>query len=254
MWYVDMSEFDRCGLTLGIVVENGSFSSSPRTPGLYRTPSKKDLQKQKRLSKRVSDLEYKLASARKELQTVLHKDLPPVPPVPNLNAGNSANTSVIASSPAGPALDPTSSTPETSQEPQIFSDKENEQDTQSTSPSFSQTSVGKIVKKRKATSSDNDSTYIPVTTDSEGDIDISTSEPERTVKRAKSTSAKKLRRKKARALKKAAARDARRQDDVIRVVPDGRTVPPLPEIPSGIEGKKVVVRDDGYGGLEHEMF
>ncbi|KAF1363882.1 hypothetical protein EJ07DRAFT_172784 [Lizonia empirigonia] len=45
---------------------------TPRTPGsLARSPSKKDLHKQRKLSKRVSSLEIKLASARKELQSVL---------------------------------------------------------------------------------------------------------------------------------------------------------------------------------------
>lgn len=44
------------------------------------------------------------------------------------------------------------------------------------------------------------------------------------------------------------------------VVKPGGAVPPVPVVPDGIRGKKVVVvegqgeGDDGYGGLGHEIF
>jgi hypothetical protein len=227
------------------VAEHIVPASTPRTPGLYRSPSKKDLQKQKKLSKRVSDLEFKLASARKELHTVLHKDLPPIPPLPTL-------------------LPPTP-TPETSQTTQVFSEPEVSQDTQPTQetqpledtpvpdPAPSPKLVGKITKKRKATTTD-DETYKPIPTDSEGDISMSASEPEqRTIKRVKSTSGKKLKRQSSR-LSKRPPRSELKKEEVVRIVPDGKKVPPIPAIPNGVEGKKVRIRDDGYGGLEHEMF
>ncbi|KAH7089781.1 hypothetical protein FB567DRAFT_568580 [Paraphoma chrysanthemicola] len=228
------------------VAEHIAPASAPRTPGLYRSPSKKDLQKQKKLSKRVSNLEVKLASARKELHTVLQKELPPVPPLPTF-------------------LPPTP-TPDTSQATQIFTDVEVSQDTQPTQesqltddartsePAPSPKPVGKIVKKRKATTND-DETYKPIPTDSEGDISMSASEPEqRTIKRVKSTSSgKKLKRQSSR-LSKRLSRSELKKEEVVRIVPDGKKVPPIPAIPNGVEGKKVRIRDDGYGGLEHEMF
>ena len=54
------------------------------------------------------------------------------------------------------------------------------------------------------------------------------------------------------------------REDVKMVVPDGVTVPPVPHIPDGIEGKRVPVvggvscgggdGSDGFGGLGHEIF
>ncbi|KAF2024572.1 hypothetical protein EK21DRAFT_104549 [Setomelanomma holmii] len=227
------------------VAEQIAPATTPRTPGLYRSPSKKDLQKQKKLSKRVSDLEFKLASTRKELQIVLHKDLPPVPPLPSL-------------------LPPTT-TPETSQASQVFSEPDISQDPQSTQeiqttaeiqvtePTPSPKPVGKITKKRKATTAD-DETYKPIPTHSDGDISMSASEPEqRTIKRVKSTSGKKLKRQSSR-LSKRMSRSELKKEEPVRIVPDGKKVPPIPAIPNGVQGTKVRIRDDGYGGLEHEMF
>ncbi|KAF2826559.1 hypothetical protein CC86DRAFT_382573 [Ophiobolus disseminans] len=203
---------------------------TPRTPGLYRSPSKKDLTKQRKLSKRVSNLEFKLASARKELHTVLHKDLPPVPPLPTL-------------------LQPASSDPDLSQ------------DTHTTTPSLASPQspqhppVGKIVKKRKAATAD-DETYKHIPTDSDGDISMSgASEPEqRSIKRVKSTSTKRLRRQSSRLSKKLSRSELSKEEEVVRIVPDGKRVPMVPKIPNGVEGRKVKVGDDGYGGLGHEMF
>jgi hypothetical protein len=204
-----------------------SFSSlaPPKTPTLYKSPSKKDLHKQKKLSKRVSELELKLASARKELSAVLAS--PSAPPLP----------SIPANLPSPPTSTHFFSEAETS--PHSHADLPS--DPKPTSPS------SKIVKKRKATT-DADDEYKPVTTDS----DIS-HDSERESKRSKSTPSQKLRRKpSSRLLKK---RSSITKENVVIMVPDGVDVPPLPALPSGVNGKKVLVRnDDGYGGFGDEMF
>jgi len=211
----------------------------PRTPGLYRTPSKKDLQKQKKLSKRVSDLEFKLASARKELQTVLYKDMSPLPNQPNL---------------APP-------TPEFSQsEPEAASPTTN--DTRMSEPP---SSIGKIVKKRKATVHDSDAEYKPVPTDSEADLDImsgpSASEqehqvPARSIKRLKNSASRKNLKRQSSRLHKKFSRSSMKSEEPLRVVPDGVSVPEVPSIPVEMEskGQKVNVGDDGYGGYADEIF
>ena len=219
---------------------------TPRTPGtLHHTPSKKDLHKQKKLSKRVSNLEIKLASARKELQTVLHSDLSAVPPLPTLKRANQQEP-----------------TPEISQS-----------DTETTPVSPDATcSIGKIVKKRKATTHDDDAEYKPRATDSEGDIDLvsahSASErenemptPERMIKRVKSSASKNKKRQSSRLQKRLSRGSLRERDVEMRVVPDGDAVPEVPVIPREMEslGRRSRVRegedrDDGFGGLGHEIF
>jgi len=53
--------------------------------GLHHSSSKRDLNRQAKLTKRVSDLETKLEAARKELQEAMG-DIPPVPPIPPMQA------------------------------------------------------------------------------------------------------------------------------------------------------------------------
>jgi hypothetical protein len=224
---------------------------TPRTPGtLHHTPSKKDLHKQKKLSKRVSNLEIKLASARKELQTVLHSDLSAVPPLPTLQRTNQQEP-----------------TPEISQS-----------DTETTPISPEATcSIGQIVKKRKATTHDDDAEYKPRATDSNGDIDLlsahSASErenemptPERMIKRVRSSASKNKKRQSSRLQKRLSRgslreRNCEEREVEMRVVPDGDMVPDVPVIPREMEslGRRSSVReggdkDDGFGGLGHEIF
>lgn len=99
-----------------------------------------------------------------------------------------------------------------------------------------------------------DEAYKPVPTDSEGDFSMSASEPERTVKRAKSQSSRKPKREKSRLTKSRSKSDMRKEEVAVTVVPDGKKVPAVPKIPSGVEGKKTKVRDDGFGGYGHEIF
>ncbi|KAF2118958.1 hypothetical protein BDV96DRAFT_568810 [Lophiotrema nucula] len=184
---------------------------------LRATPSKKDLQKQVKLSRKVSDLEHKLAEAKRELTLVLSPNFnsprpstsaPPLPPTPN--------SSRPSTSPSKPAA--------------------------------------KITKKRKASRDDEDNedeefAYKPVATEEDSEFEASdkpTRKPSKKLKRSSRLAKKKS--------------NATLKENVMIVVPDGVTVPPLPEIPNGVAGKRVAVSrsprkgDDGYGGLEHEMF
>ncbi|PSN68507.1 hypothetical protein BS50DRAFT_573412 [Corynespora cassiicola Philippines] len=195
------------------VLEPSSLPATP-TPMLYKSPSKRDLHKQRKLSKRVSDLEAKLAEARKELTLVLSPkserplraisdSLPPTP------------KSALAPSEAD------------------FSPKN--------PPSASSRRSSRVVKKRKTGDVDGD-----YEVGAESDVSVGGSEygdrqsgrgPER--RRSSRLSKKK---------------QSVTLEKVITVVPDGTVVPPLPAIPQGVEGKKAAVRDDGYGGLGHEIF
>jgi hypothetical protein len=206
-----------------------------------------------KLSKRVSDLEFKLASARKELHTVLHQDVPPLPPLPVFQIPT-----------------PTPNTSQQRHSPQIFSDRDISPDTQASTPAPSQgpnttttATREKIIKKRKILStSDDDSTtkdptYAPAPTDSEPD-DLSTyasaSDPEPVPAKKQPTKKKVVKRQPSR-LTKSRSKTELREEKVVTVVPDGKRVPEVPEIPKGVEGKKARVKgDDGYGGYGHEIF
>ncbi|KAF1828798.1 hypothetical protein BDW02DRAFT_651819 [Decorospora gaudefroyi] len=247
----------KCGtLVLPLDTENGLTAAvadsatpmrTPRTPSLHHSTSKKDLHKQKKLSKRVSNLELKLASARKELHSVLHSDHPPVPPLPTL-LPPTPDISQSEHEAASPNATPAPETPR---------------------------SIGKIVKKRKATTHESDTEYMPLpTTDSDGDIDIDTIDdffsghsasereneaPERMIKRVKSSASRKKnnpKRPSTRLQKRVSRSSMRTETPPVRVVPDGVGVPDVPAIPREMQGKgkRVRVGDDGFGGLGHEIF
>ncbi|KAF2443556.1 hypothetical protein P171DRAFT_432792 [Karstenula rhodostoma CBS 690.94] len=203
--------------------------TTPRTPALYKTPSKRDLHKQRKLSKRVSNLEHKLQEARKELSLALGPHNPnTVPPLPAL---------------------PTNLSPTPTMSPHLQMEAAS-----ATILDF------KIVKKRKTTREcHHDDEYRPIPTDTETDTEFSlvqTSDSDaQSTKHSKVTPSKKLVKKKSTLLKKRSTSGKKLvEDDIITVVPDGVAVPPIPEIPNGVPGKRAAVNDDGYGGLEHEMF
>ena len=214
-----------------------------------RSPSKKDLNKQKKLSKRVSSLEVKLASAKKELQSVLGNEcFPAVPPFPQHLSHTGAGT-----------VSPTPNTPH------IFSD-----DAAPLSPTggfadgASASLPGKITKKRKSVAlvDTDDADYLPTATAVASDVEMSEPEPElaspepRGIKRVKSDASKRLKRTGSRLSRKVSRSSVREQrEEKVVVVKPGGNVPPVPVVPSGVEGNKVkVVGDDGYGGLGHEIF
>jgi hypothetical protein len=206
----------------GTPTASNSSLAPPRTPTLYKSPSKKDLQKQQKLFKRVSELESKLASARKELGLVLASpNAPPVPPIP-------------ANLPSPATLS------------HVFSENETSPHSRAGLPS-NLISSSKVLKKRKVTA-DNDEEFKQIATDSEPSHDS-----ERETKRNKQTPPKKLKKSpSARLLRK---KSTVSKEEVVIMVPDGVNVPPIPSIPKGVKGKKAAVRnDDGYGGFGDEMF
>ena len=244
-----------------LVADAATPVRTPRTPRLHHASSKKDLQKQKKLSKRVSELELKLASARKELQSVLHGDaLPPVPPLPTVlpptpgasqseNDADPFNHTMDVTPPAVPAVP---AVPATLPAPPAASEPEQP--------------GRKVTKKRKAMTSDEEE-YRPIPSDSDGDIDMLASPcaheeatPKRTVKRVKSSASRRnLKKQPTSRLQQKTSRSTvsvKVDSSPVTIVPDGVGVPPIPEIPKSVRGKKVRVGlgHDGYGGLGHEMF
>ncbi|KAF3053670.1 hypothetical protein E8E11_010836 [Didymella keratinophila] len=241
---------------------------TPRTPGsVARSPSKRDLNKQRKLSKRVSSLEVKLASAKKELQSVLGNEcFPAVPPLPgHISTG------------LGDALSPTpnagyAALPNT---PHVFSSDA------PLSPSFGEDAKaslpGKITKKRKSVVHDDDTEFLPTATATASDVEVSEAEAGRSdaepilsdeditspvparqnsLKRAKRDASKRLKRTSSRLQRKVSRSSVREEkEERVVVVKPGGAVPPVPVVPRDVEGRKVkVVGDDGYGGLGHEIF
>jgi hypothetical protein len=209
-----------------------------------RTPSKKDLTKQKKLSRRVSSLEVKLASAKKELQTVLGNDcFPSVPAIPSNLSG----------------LSPTPNAPH------FFSDSD--------SPTTDSASLPAHISKKRRSTTNDDTGAVPImspaSTNRELSVDVDTdidadkenptsaSKSERTIRRVRSASSRHLKRTSSRLTKKLSRQSMNADEDAVVVVPGG-TVPPVPQIPADVQGRSavVVVRagDDGYGGLGHEIF
>ncbi|KAF1965894.1 hypothetical protein BU23DRAFT_560750 [Bimuria novae-zelandiae CBS 107.79] len=223
-----------------------SLTPVPRTPALYKTPSKRDLHKQRKLSKRVSDLEHKLQEARKELTLVLGPDNPnSVPPVPTLPP---------ADLPPTPQTEPSISATDMSPYPEI--------EPPNSASKTEMISLGKVVKKRKALrEGDSDADYKPVAADTDTHADTNTnysraSDSEGSyTKRTKITPPKKLVRKKSARLSRKRSTVRVEKEHVITVKPDGIAVPDVPHIPQGVSGNRVPMSgDDGYGGFEHEMF
>lgn len=177
------------------------------------------MNKQKKLSKRVSNLEHKLAEARKELvialaskekeNTIQEAKGLPVSPHRPLTPNN---THFAAEAEPNPAILAESTS------------KNN----------------AKITKKRKASEAKTVSIY--------GDSDV---ESEHETKKKKVVTP---RRTSSRLVKKRSQASIITREEIIVVVPDGVSVPPIPAIPKDVEGNRVPVTDDGFGGLSHEIF
>jgi hypothetical protein len=225
----------------------------------------------------------KLASARKELQSVLGNEcFPAVPPLPTTYGGNHISTGL--GSGLGDATSPTpnagyagyagyAALPNT---PHVFSDDD------PLSPSFGDDAKaslpGKITKKRKSVAThDNDTDFLPTATAVASDDEMSEAQtgfsdaealsdgeaivspvPTRTnsLKRAKRDASKRLKRTSNRLQRKVSRSSVREEkEERVVVVKPGGAVPPVPVVPRDVEGRKVkVVGDDGYGGLGHEIF
>ncbi|KAF2180185.1 hypothetical protein K469DRAFT_693346 [Zopfia rhizophila CBS 207.26] len=255
--------------------KDGDRTPTPTpTPSLHKTPSKKDLQKQAKLSRRVSDLEKKLHEARKELSLTLG-DAPPVPALPstlsdlatpngrftassqhsfrhsasssNLNLGaestrlakRSRSTLHDSAEKTSTRHDSMASSSSPNRSHFWAQDELNPHNFVENTPNLKQ----KITKKRKV-GDKGDITYKPVSdTNDESQSEGEASRRTKKLKRSKRGSGK-LNKRSTSTTKKGA----------VIVVPDGVTVPPLPSIPAGMEGNRVAVSDDGFGGLGHEIF
>lgn len=126
---------------------------------------------------------------------------------------------------------------------------------------------GNITKKRKSVTSaeDDDAEHRLTAVVAATDTDMSEAEPEtvlspgserqRTIKRVKSDASRRLKRTSSRLTRKVSRQNITEKEDKAVIVKPGGAVPPVPLLPKGVEGNKViVVSDDGYGGLGHEIF
>ena len=206
----------------------------------------------------------KLASAKKELASVLGNDcFPAVPPLPphvgrDLDAFTTTTTTTTAGRSA-PSPTPHASSDEA---PMLSPSRHAADPTTASLPA-------KLVKKRKTAAA------VPATTATDADADADTdaahlssapaTDPDAPPARRTHSlkhAGKRLKRTSSRLHRKVSRGSIHQQadehdDDVVVVVRPGGEVPPVPVLPSGVEGNRVRVDeddDDGYGGLGHEIF
>ena len=256
---------------------------TPRTPGsVARSPSKRDLKTQKKLSRRVSSLELKLASAKKELASVLGGDVcfpavPPLPP-PFADCGDDEETVGLR---GGEAEAGTRDGERSSSPPQannLMSD-----DALPHSPSRGEpqsAALPREIAKRRRTARkrvDDDAEAEFLSQPAFSDVEMSAFSPEREekeniahnshadatekpTKKAKKVRKSKSRNRLVRKSSRSSVLGNEEKEERVVVVKPGGAVPPVPVVPDGVVGKKVVVvggegeEDDGYGGFGHEMF
>jgi len=193
---------------------------------IYKSASRKDLNKQKKLSKRVSNLEHKLSEAKKELNLALA-----------LKQQQAANAAAYKfPSPVSPVQ------PLTPDNSRFRASAENEPSSIILVESSSHNHANKITKKRKATNEKAVSIY--------GESDV---ESEPSAKKTKNITTPRRQSTRLRKSRSNASITSTTMEDVVMVVPGG-SVPPMPVIPMEVEGNRVVVSDDGFGGLSHEIF
>ena len=159
----------------------------------------------------------------------------------------------IAGAQTGPATSPTPNTP------RVLRDDAGALSPSGFGDAASASLPGKITKKRKSLAlAHDDPTHLPYGTAPPTDADTSDASPSTSPapppphrslsKRLKRTSSRLSSK-----ISRSTLRDAD-QDRVVVVVQPGGAVPPVPAVPAGVDGRKVPVRDDGYGGLGHEIF
>ncbi|KAF2711184.1 hypothetical protein K504DRAFT_466202 [Pleomassaria siparia CBS 279.74] len=200
---------------------------------LQKSASKRDLNKQKKLTKRVSNLEHKLSEARRELGLALAlKDKENA-------ARQDKSTPVSPDRPLTP--NKTHFLSEIGVNSHVLAEP-------------SPANTNKITKRRKAT----EETSVPIYGDSENENE---NESEREWKKKifspltpKRTYTRLVKKRSQVNLPSSNSSTTTTEEEVIRVAPDGKSVPPIPSIPAGIDGKRVTIRDDGFGGFSHEIF
>lgn len=198
----------------------------------------------------------KLATAKKELASVLGNDcFPAVPPLPphlgrdrdlDLDPFTTTTTTTAARSAPSPP-------------PHASSDDDAPMLSPSRHPADPATASlpAKLVKKRKTAAA------VPTATDADEETTHLPSPDTPPARRSSSHPLKhagtRLKRTSSRLHRKVSRGSIRQhpdeQDEVVVVVRPGGDVPPVPVLPSGVEGSRVRVNeDDGYGGLGHEIF
>ena len=227
----------------------------------------------------MSSLELKLASAKKELASVLGGDVcfPAVPPLPPAFAacGDDEEETVglrggDAEAGARDGEERSSSPPQANN---LMSD-----DALPHSPSRGEPQSAALPREiakrrrtaRKRVDDDADAEFLSQPTLS--DADTSAFSPQRDEKentthkphadatekppaKAKKARKSKSRNRLVRKSSRNSVLDNEEKEERVVVVKPGGAVPPVPVVPDGIRGKKVAVQgDDGYGGLGHEMF
>ncbi|KAF2016611.1 hypothetical protein BU24DRAFT_422988 [Aaosphaeria arxii CBS 175.79] len=263
-------------------------SNGPETPmpasTLRASASKKDLAKQVKLSKRVSDLEQKLAVARKQLHDAIGEPMPTLPTLPPTPNTATTSRSQKIFTPVPVPVD----TPSTAPIKENLDSEDNSSSAAATTtdsgsvyaaaapaPKRTPSSAGKIVKKRKASTShgyDSSGEYRPIPTESDYD-ESDLSEKKTPNKRRRNRGGGRLTKKRSGVKPRqqqdsdvvmadgsdgAAAGDVddrSRESSVVMIVPDGVVVPPIPSIPKDVQGKRAQIKEtDGFGGYGHEIF
>lgn len=228
----------------------------------------------------MSSLEVKLASAKKELASVLGGDVcfPAVPPLPPPFAACGDDDETVGLR-GGEADAGTRDGERSSSPPQantLMSD-----DAAPLSPSRGEpqsAALPREIAKRRRTArkrADDDAEAAFLSHPAFSDVDMSEYEPEREgkenvdqnadqngkpPKKAKKVRKSKSRNTLVRKSSRSSVLDAEEKEERVVVVKPGGAVPPVPVVPDGIKGKKAVVvegqgeGDDGYGGLGHEIF
>ncbi|KAH6642806.1 hypothetical protein C7974DRAFT_447622 [Boeremia exigua] len=245
----------------------GTSSTSPaRTPGsVARSPSKRDLSKQRRLSRRVSSLEIKLASARAELARLAGgegEEVPMVPPVPDVPAGFDGfeagpergergggkrrrvlddDAAVSSDSDAEP-VEASTVLRDAVQQPEPQQHGPPQDDLHHHDPPAAEPNPN-------------------LEPEPEPDPEPQHPEPSRAPKRIRKSRAQKQKR--ARSRREQVPHAHTDEEDEVVVVRPGGGVPPVPLLPKGVEGRRVGVfggskgggqgQGEGEGGHEHEQ-
>lgn len=239
----------------------------------------------------MSSLEVKLASAKKELASVLGGDVcfPAVPPLPPPFAACGDDEETVGLRGGEAEAGTTRDGEHSSSPPQANTLMSDDALPQSPSQGVPQSAAlpRNLAKRRRtarkrvdaaAAADDEEAEFLSQPAFS--DIEMSEFEPERDdkeninvhhnenvdanekpAKKAKKVKKSKSRNRLVRKSSRSSVLDAEEKGERVVVVKPGGAVPPVPLVPDGVQGKKAVIvvegegeGDDGYGGLGHEIF